>query len=257
MYTNPEFLIEQSKNILTCYNIYSSCGIICNYTNNEDFQLAVQAYSNKINSIPISFFYMPGKIQAYLYGHLPFLFEQYKIREAFLQNFRSIETIIYLKDLIINSKLNMIELIKDINIGPKPYELNISKLLKDLIENNTFDFNDFKEYSWEGQFKAFFWSCKEKCYNYAIGWHPKNPLSYDSKGISDMYTIIKKKELAYSGYYENTYTTKTINAPTNYIFKSIGDCPDIDAKPKNFLVGLMYDDALNAANKSIVKSSRR
>jgi hypothetical protein len=41
------------------------------------------------------------------------------------------------------------------------------------------------------------------------------------------------------------------------MYKSIGDCPNIQANPKNFLVGLMYDDALNAADKAIVKSLKK
>jgi hypothetical protein len=45
--------------------------------------------------------------------------------------------------------------------------------------------------------------------------------------------------------------------PDKYIPKSIGSCLEFDARPKNYLVGLMYNDTLNAAEKAMVLSNKK
>lgn len=253
MNVNPELIFEHYQSLLPHFKIHLSSDLIDNYKEREVLMANVDIYIQRMHSFPYGFFHKPDKIIIFAQKFIPHLQDAFQIRSGLLKNIISNPTLIYFKELIVNSLNDGIELIKKANLETKAYKIDLPKLLNDLVSGNVFDFNDFKEYNWEDQFKAFLWTCKEKIH-YHETWNLKGANKFEFKTLYEKFTYVKNKELAYEGYND---ISKPIKMPEKYIHKSIGSCLEFDARPKNYLVGLMYNDTLDAAEKAMIKSNRK
>lgn len=253
MNVNPDLIFEYYQNLLPHFKIYLSSDLINDYNEKEILKANVNIYIQKMHTFPHGYFYMHDKIITLAHKFIPYLQDAFQMRSGLLRNILSNETFIYFRELIINSINDGIELIKKTSLECKSYKLDLHKLLYDLVSGNVFNLNDFKLYNWEDQFKTFLWSCKDKIH-YHETWNVKGANNFEFKTIWDKFTYVKNKELAYQGYND---ISKSIKMPDKYIPKSIGSCLEFDARPKNYLVGLMYNDTLNAAEKAMVLSNKK
>lgn len=167
------------------------------------------------------------------------LLNEFKMRESYLCSLNKAESQQYFIDLIIKYKYKLVNIIENV---PNP-NVNKSKILEMLGYDYYYNFNDFFRYDWEQQVKNYLWSLQDK---------PSNTKSFrcsatDFSVISETFLEAKNNELA-----------KLSQDPSHNInaYPRIGNNKYIRAIPKNYLVGILYDDTLNSANiKFISKAS--
>lgn len=115
---------------------------------------------------------------------------------------------------------------------PNP-NINKNKILTMLRDSNKLNFNDFCIYNWDDQVKTFLWSIQNKTSN--AQWFKSKETDFSV--IYNIFQEIKNTELANF----SQDPTQDINST-----QKIGNNKYIRAIPKNYLVGILYDDTLNS-----------
>lgn len=174
--------------------------------------------------------------QASFYNHIfkfkNHLYNEFVLRENYSRNPYDLDSKIYFKDLIVKNRCKLVEMLEE--------TADKKTLLKILSEDNNYNLNDFSVYNWEKQINVFLWSFHNKTYNYMDS--DCNLKKANIETISINFNNLKNKELV-----ELIWNFE--NKLDMYNFKGYkGKSVFNKAKPENYLVGLMYDDALNIAN---------
>lgn len=186
--------------------------------------------------------YMPEGIDKNAYisqlskqGEIMYL--EYKVRVNYLNNLNTIESQQYFHDLIVKYRCTFLQRLENI---PNP-DINKSRILSILHENNLLDFNDLRGYNWRDQTKTFLWSIQEKTAN--TDWFSCKETDFSA--VSNIFQEIKNQELTD---FSNNPTQDSVS--TN----RIGNSKYNRASPDNLLIGILYDDTLNSTNIKYIDS---
>lgn len=165
------------------------------------------------------------------------MYNEYKVRVGYLYNLNSPESQEYFRDLVVKYRCKFIQTLENI---PNP-DMDKSKILSILRENNQLDFNDLRGYNWRDQTKTLLWSVQAKTAN--ADWFKCKETDFTA--VSNIFKDIKNQEL----------TNLSIN-PTQDIISTnrIGNNQYVRSSPDNLLIGMLYDDTLNSTNIKYISS---
>ena len=159
------------------------------------------------------------------------MMEEFKLRIGYLNNPHSPESKQYFYDIGIKYRCKLVQMVEKIPNS----DINKSKILQILHENNKLNFKDFSNFNWQGQTKTFLWSTQDKTAN--TGWFRCKETDFSV--ISDIFQEAKNKELAIF----SQDTTQDIHTT-----KIIGNNRYVRSIPNNLQLGILYDDILNSTN---------
>lgn len=210
-------------------------GFNINYYKRMPFSLANKVFINKLNHLSsYGYIEIPQGISKENYIMnikitAKILYEEYKLREGYLRNPQDSKSQQYITNLLISDKSkHFINYLKVDNP-----EVNKSRLLTALHEDK-YNVKDFSSYNWNNQVKIYFWSLHR-------GIHNDNSIqsgyNYDFDTMYKDFHEIKNQELVIL-----SQNPEKLSAP-----KRIGVYNKNHVRPQTYLVGLMYDDALNSA----------